>query len=75
MKILDLHGKKHREVSQACHMFINKNWGKKMKIVTGDSTRMREIVEEVLVQYDMDYAFQNSWKPAHVIIRAHTQEE
>ena len=71
MKILDLHGKRHGEVPQVCHIFINKNWGEQLKIITGQSTRMKEIVEKVLSEYDVDYTFDNPYGFGYVIIRSH----
>ena len=42
-----------------------------MKIITGQSNRMKEIVEKVLSEYDIDYTFDNPYGFGYVIIRSH----
>tara|TARA_R100001510_G_C7556616_1_gene138277 strand:+ start:142 stop:357 length:216 start_codon:yes stop_codon:yes gene_type:complete len=71
MKILDLHGFSHAQAIEACHLFINTNWGHEMKIITGRSDKMKDIVYKVLQGYDVDYTFDNPWFYGYVIIRAH----
>ena len=71
MKILDLHGKKHGDVPQICHMFINRNWGQEMKIITGHSNTMQKLVKEVLLEYQVDYSFDNPYGFGYVLIKAH----
>ena len=51
MKVLDLHGYRHREVPQLLHTFINSNFGEELKVVFGNSDRMRDIVLETVEPY------------------------
>ena len=55
MKILDLHGLKHCDVESTLHIFINDNWDKELRIITGNSDRMKRIVCEVLKFYKLNY--------------------
>ena len=71
MKILDLHGRRHGEVQHTCHMFINKNWGQEMKIITGHSKAMKNLVESELKEYDIHYSFDNLYGYGYVMIKAH----
>ena len=71
MKILDLHGLRHEQAVKVCHMFVNANWGLEMKIITGRSDKMKDIVYKVLQEYDVNYTFDNPWFYGYVIIRAH----
>ena len=52
---LDLHGAKHSEVAFLCTKFINKNFGEEVKIITGNSKRMKEIVIDIIVSYNLKY--------------------
>jgi len=54
MKILDLHGIKHRNVESVCHEFINNNWGNDLKIITGYSSYMKKLVYTILAAYDVE---------------------
>jgi len=51
MKILDLHGYRHYEVPQVLHNFISSNFGEEIKIVFGNSPRMRDIVLDTVGPY------------------------
>ena len=51
MKVLDLHGYRHHEVPQILHTFINSNFGEEIKIVFGNSVKMRDIVLETVEPY------------------------
>tara|TARA_Y100001938_G_C7959806_1_gene363684 strand:+ start:423 stop:641 length:219 start_codon:yes stop_codon:yes gene_type:complete len=51
MKVLDLHGYRHHEVPRILHAFINSNLGKELKIIFGNSPRMRDIVLETVEPY------------------------
>ncbi len=51
MKVLDLHGYKHHEVPQAIHSFINSNIGEEIKVIFGNSCRMRDIVLQTVEPY------------------------
>lgn len=57
MSILDLHGKKHNEVSRIVDSFLYDNMKKSKKeviIITGNSQQMKNIVKTQLVDYGMD---------------------
>lgn len=69
MKILDLHGYRHREASDQCHLFINENWGEELKIITGNSTQMKQIVCEILKFYDLNYSLDNPYDMGYIIVR------
>ena len=51
MKVLDLHGYRHHEVPNALHSFINSNLGEELKIIFGNSPRMRDIVLKTVEPY------------------------
>lgn len=51
MKVLDLHGYRHHEVPRAVDSFINSNLGEELKIVFGNSPRMRDIVLNTVEPY------------------------
>ena len=51
MKALDLHGYRHHEVPSVLNSFINSNLGEELKIIFGNSPRMREIVLKTLEPY------------------------
>ena len=55
MKELDLHGSNYEEVVIKCHRFLNDNWGKEMKIITGQSTQMKKMVCEIIDTYRLKY--------------------
>jgi len=58
MKKLDLHGTPHIDVRAETIRFIEANLYKddpELEIVTGHSTGMKEIVGEVLDEYDLDW--------------------
>ena len=53
---LDLHGTFYRDVSTKVHRFISKcimDKTQEVEIVTGNSDRMKEIVREVLSEYNL----------------------
>ena len=56
MKILDLHGDKHELVEQKVHSFVYNN-ELPLKIITGKSEKMRQIVVDTvrLLGYDTHY--------------------
>ena len=55
METLDLHKTRHEDVEATCHRFINLNWGRSLKIITGNSREMHRLVCEVVKFYDLDY--------------------
>ncbi len=69
MKILDLHGIKHHEVKQKCHIFINDHWGERVKIVTGHSKEMIKLVCEVLSFYSLQYSFDDFSAGGAIIVK------
>jgi hypothetical protein len=69
MKILDLHGARHYDVESLCHLFINDNWGKEMKIITGNSFMMKQIVLNILKFYKLDFKLDNPYNLGYIIVR------
>ena len=69
MKILDLHGLRHHEARNACHLFINDNWGEELKIITGNSKIMKNLVCEILIFYKLNFTLDNLWNMGYIIIR------
>ncbi len=69
MKILDLHGLRHQEARDACHIFINDNWGQELKIITGNSSLMKNIVCEILIFYKLKYTLDNPYDMGYIIVR------
>jgi hypothetical protein len=55
VKILDLHKMRHEDVKDRCHQFININWGRPLKIITGNSREMQNLVCEVINFYDLEF--------------------
>jgi len=55
MTILDLHGVRYEEVPRICHSFLNSHWGLEMKIITGNSDDLKQLVISVLRQYDLEF--------------------
>ena len=57
MEKLNLHGVRHIDVAQKVIRFIENNWnsGEEVEIVTGNSIKMRNLVIEVLNEYDLSY--------------------
>ena len=51
MKTLDLHGYRHWEVPNIIHSFINSNFGCEIKIIFGNSPKMRDLALETLEPY------------------------
>ena len=69
MKMLDLHGIRHSNVEKTCHDFINNNWGHEMKIITGNSYMMKQIVSEVLKFYKLEFTLDNPYHMGYIIVR------
>lgn len=55
MSELDLHGVNYEDAPYKCHEFINRNWGNEMKIITGHSTTMKNIVVRVAERYGLPF--------------------
>ena len=57
MKTLDLHGIRHEEVKKQLICEIEKLWnsGADLKIITGHSSKMKDLVKEVLKEYKLEY--------------------
>ena len=69
MKVLDLHGVLHYEVENRCHLFINDNWGKEMKIITGNSFMMKQVVSDILKFYKLKFTLDNPRNMGYIIVR------
>lgn len=58
MNSLDLHGIKHSDVQKIVDTFLYENMKQKktsVEIITGSSDQMKNIVKEVLNDYNFDY--------------------
>lgn len=56
MKTIDLHGLRYNEAKQELELFINENWGKRLKIITGNSEEMKDLVCELIKFYDLEFS-------------------
>ena len=52
---LDLHGARHADVPSMVERLVNANWGsgKNIKIITGNSQKMKAIVTKTLALYNL----------------------
>jgi len=64
MNILDLHGIRHSEVDRLVENFVLLN-ETPMRIITGNSDRMTELVLTVLHRHNINY---ERFKPGQIII-------
>jgi len=55
LRALDLHGTSYDEVINKCHRFLNDNYGHDMYIITGKSSKMQELVTEIIDKYRLRY--------------------
>jgi len=69
MKMLDLHGVRHNDVEEVCHAFINDNWDHELKIITGNSSLMKNIVCKILMFYKLKYTLDNPYDMGYIIVR------
>lgn len=53
MRTLDLHGVRHEDVESQVVDFAHKN-DVPFKIITGNSTRMKDLVRQVLTRFELD---------------------
>lgn len=72
MKILDLHGLGHNYVEIKVTNFVLMN-EPPLKIITGDSPRMRELVFKVLEEHNFDYHPEHGLNYGAFIIRDKTK--
>lgn len=56
-KQLDLHGIKHEDVERIVIRFIESKWNSNEEVIfiTGDSSKMKNIVCNILQEYKLDY--------------------
>lgn len=54
---LDLHGIKHEDVEGMVVRFIEKHWNKQreLEIITGHSTKMKGLVINIIMEYELLY--------------------
>ena len=69
MRTIDLHGFRYDEAKQELELFINDNWGKRLKVITGNSERMKNLVCEVVQEYSLEF-FRDALD-GFIIIREH----
>tara|TARA_B100000676_G_C17356877_1_gene473771 strand:+ start:225 stop:446 length:222 start_codon:yes stop_codon:yes gene_type:complete len=67
MKVLDLHGVRHKEVSDLVENLIHSSKEPIFKIIVGNSNRMLELVSEVLVKHSFKYDYEN-WSNMGAIV-------
>ncbi|MCK5605526.1 Smr/MutS family protein [Candidatus Pacearchaeota archaeon] len=53
LKTLDLHGMRHEDARREVIHFIEDNWNtdNELEIITGNSTKMREVVLNITAEY------------------------
>jgi len=66
---LDLHGLRHEVAKRKLELFINDHWGKMLKIITGHSSTMRNIVSSIAKSYDLDFTCEPLG--TYIIIKSH----
>jgi DNA-nicking Smr family endonuclease len=66
---LDLHGVSHEDASEMVHRFINDHWveGWTLHVITGNSTKMKSIVQSVLNLYQVDW-IDDEWNAGSIKI-------
>ena len=67
METLDLHGVKHQDADRLVEDFVLLN-EVPLRIITGNSTSMHNIVQEVLGRHDLKCAYENHWNLGAVIV-------
>ena len=55
MLTIDLHGCRYKDAKRKLELFINSNWRCRMKVVTGNSEAMKDLVCSLLGNYDLEY--------------------
>ena len=69
MKKLDLHGKDYKESKFLVNIFIEKNLDcLPIKIITGNSNKMKKIVEEAIYKKNLNCDYQNHHNLGSLII-------
>ena len=70
LKVLDLHGVVYEDVDDMVHRFVNENWkeGLELHVVTGHSTRMKNIVKDILKMYDVEIEDGDMCNPGYLRI-------
>tara|TARA_Y100001973_G_C5063230_1_gene263793 strand:+ start:337 stop:558 length:222 start_codon:yes stop_codon:yes gene_type:complete len=61
---LDLHGIKHEDVDRLVENFVLLNT-LPLRIITGNSNKMRELVVDVLNRHSIEY---EQFKPSHITV-------
>ena len=75
MAILDLHGIRHEEVERVMNSFINSNFYKNMKIITGRSQTMRSLVCTIIECYDLEYQIGDLANDGYIMIYNYSEEK
>lgn len=68
MKELDLHGVRHNQVHNLVEDFILKSSSPVLKIITGNSNRMLELVREVLCEYGFKYEYEHWFNLGAIVV-------
>ena len=69
MLALDLHEHCYKDAKHKLELFINSNWGSRIKVVTGNSESMKDLVCSLLGDYDLD--FERNEFLGYITIREH----
>jgi hypothetical protein len=69
MKTLDLHGLRHWEAETVLHNFINENWNQEMRVITGNSSLMKDLVCSILNFYKLDFTLDNLRNMGYITIK------
>jgi hypothetical protein len=66
---LDLHSMKHEDVRRCCIEFIESNWGadEEAHFITGYSKRMKEIVIDLLEEYQLNFQIGDGVNNGYII--------
>ena len=67
METLDLHGKRHSEVDLLVENFVLLN-ELPVRIITGNSFRMQELVDDVLTRHGLKSDFESSYNMGALIV-------
>ena len=55
MRTLDLHGVRHADVDRLVENFVLEEYPNEAMIITGNSSKMKELVRDVLKRNDISY--------------------
>jgi len=53
MNVIDLHGLSYEDAKRKLELFINDNWGKEIKVITGNSESMKDLACNLASFYNL----------------------